>query len=152
MKKLFKIISLLFLLVICTGCSALKTPSFDNYSFTKTLELKNQISVLIDLSTDSYETQEPKVKVFLEDLNKLIEYEKKRKHNEITVAMWELLTEKDKQSINRYFIFWEKHKTVSPHFAKMSKQQIEVMFDLLLEYELKKGKGSTSKMLQLSQK
>ncbi|MDI9309236.1 MAG: hypothetical protein QM535_03380 [Limnohabitans sp.] len=152
MKKLLKIISLIFLFILCTGCSALKTPSFDNYSFTKTLELKNQVSILIDLSTDSYETQEPKVKVFLEEINKLVEYEKNRKHNEITVAMWELLTQKDKQSITRYFIFWEKHKTVSPHFAKISKQQIEIMFDLLLEYELKKSNGSGTKKLQLTQK
>ncbi|NHN25533.1 hypothetical protein FIA58_007575 [Flavobacterium jejuense] len=147
--KTLKIKIALFAIVVLTSCQAIKTAVFDQYSYQKTTELKVETIILIENATSPYENHKEIVEKLLLDIEKLKEYEKNKPNNEITFAMWTVLSDKEKNLVGSFFKLWKEKQKLSPTFVEESKKQIEEAFDLLIQYEIKKDKTSKDNLLAI---
>jgi hypothetical protein len=150
MKKI-KLVALL-LCVMLTSCNAIKTAVYDQYSYQQTTSIKVDASRLIDKSTDQYSKNVADVQKLLLDMDKMMEYEKNKPNNEITFAMWQVLTNKEKNSVAGFFKRWEEKGSFSPIFLEESKKQLMEGFDLLIQYEVRKDQQSKDNLLNLINK
>jgi hypothetical protein len=150
MKKLKLLIILFFTIFI--SCNAIKTAVYDQYSYQQTTSIKVEASKMIDKSTEQYSKNAVEVQKLLLDMEKMMEYEKNKPNNEITFAMWQLLTNKEKNSVAGFFKRWEEKGSFSPIFLEESKKQIMEGFDLLIQYEIKKDQQSKDNLLTLINK
>lgn len=148
MKTLkFKIALVAFILF--TSCQTLKTAVYDQYSYQKTTELKVETLMIMDSANTTFENNKMIVEKLLLDIEKLKEYEKNKPNNEITFAMWRLLSDKEKNLVGGFFKLWQEKQTLSPSFIEESKKQMEEAFDLLIQYEIKKDKTSKENLLAI---
>lgn len=147
--KTLKIRSVLLLLIVLTSCQSLKTAIFDQYSYQKTTEFKVETLSIMDNAIYPFEQQKEAVEKLKLNIEKLKEYEKNKPNNEITFAMWQVLTNKEKHLISGFFKLWEEKQSLSPTFINESKKQIEEAFDLLIQYEIKKDKTSKDNLLEI---
>ncbi|MFH6995537.1 hypothetical protein [Flavobacterium sp. FlaQc-48] len=131
------------------SCTSTRTALFDSYSYQKTTELKVESSKLMDQATMPYNTHKAEIESLLLNIEKLAEYEKNKPSNEITLAMWEILTDKEKNLLAAFFKCWETKGVLSPAFVGESKKQILDAFDLMIQYEIKKDKESKDALLDL---
>ncbi len=148
MKNL-KIKIALFAIITLTSCQAIKTAVFDQYSYQKTTELKVETLMLMENASLPFENHKETVMELLLDIEKLKEYEKNKPNNEISFAMWNVLTDKEKNLVGGFFKLWKNKQTLSPTFVEESKKQIEEAFDLLIQYEIKKDKTSKDNLLAI---
>jgi hypothetical protein len=150
MKKLkLLLIPVLFLIV---SCSSTKTALYDQYSYQKTTELKVVSSQLMDLAITPYPNHKAEVEKLLLDIDKLTEYEKNKPNNDITFAMWKVLSDKEKNLLTGFFKRWEQKGTLSQTFLEESKKQIMEAIDLLIQYEINKDKVSRDGLLNIISK
>lgn len=140
------LISISFAVVCCTST---KTALLDQYSYQKTTELKIETANLMDKATTPYTSNKTEVESLLLNIEKLVEYEKSKPNNEITFAMWKILTDKEKNLLSGFFKRWEMKGTLSPVFVAESKKQLMDALDLLIQYESKKDKESKDALLDL---
>lgn len=137
------VINLFFL----TACQSLKTSSFDSYSFERTMEIKQKTSRIISNYGFVYESQKDSISSLLFEIEDLIVYEKNKKDNELTLAMWEKIMAEKNHLLGGYFSLWRRKTVVSENFAKEAKQQIEEAIDLVLLYETNKDLKVKRKVL-----
>ncbi|MEN2400592.1 hypothetical protein GKZ90_0012445 [Flavobacterium sp. MC2016-06] len=132
-----------------TSCTSTKTALFDQYSYQKTTELKVEVTQLMNKATTPYAIHKKEVETLFLDIEKLSEYEKNKSDNEITFAMWKILTDKEKNLLAGFFKNWEAKGIISPVFLEESKKQVLDALDLLIQYEIKKDKESKDQLLDL---
>jgi hypothetical protein len=149
MKQLKHLTLLIALFFAITSCTSTKTALFDHYSYQKTTELKVETSKLMNKAITSYSTHKEEVEALMFHIEKLTEYEKNKPNNEITFAMWKLLTNKEKNLLAGFFKRWETKGIVSPAFLEESKKQVLDALDLLIQYEIKKDRESKDALLDL---
>lgn len=149
MKQLKHLTLLVALFFAITSCTSTKTALFDHYSYQKTTELKVETSKLMNKAITSYSTHKEEVEALTLSIEKLAEYEKNKPNNEITFAMWKLLTNKEKNLLAGFFKRWETKGIVSRAFLEESKKQVLDALDLLIQYEIKKDRESKDALLDL---
>lgn len=149
MKQLKHLTLLIALFFAITSCTSTKTALFDHYSYQKTTELKVETSKLMNKAITSYSTHKEEVESLMLNIEKLSEYEKNKPNNEITFAMWKLLTNKEKNLLAGFFKRWETKGIVSKAFLEESKKQVLDALDLLIQYEIKKDRESKDALLDL---
>lgn len=149
MKHLKLIALLIAFSFITTSCDSTRTALFDPYSYQKTTEIKVQTIKIMDKALTPYPNQKPEVEALLLEIEKLVEYEKNKPNNEITFAMWKVLSDKEKNLLAGFFKRWESKEILSPYFVDESKKQILNAFDLLIQYEINKDKESKAQLLEL---
>jgi len=132
-----------------TSCLSTKTALYDHYSYQKTTELKVEATKLMNDATTPYVIHRKEVEALLLDIEKLVEYEKNKPNNEITFAMWKVLTDKEKNLLSGFFNHWKVKGVFSPIFLNESKKQVLDALDLLIQYEIKKDKESKDELLDL---
>lgn len=149
--KTFKIKCLAVLLFAMTAisCESTRTAIFDQYSYQKTTELKVETTRLIDKATTPYSKNTAEVEALLLNIEKLTEYEKNKPDNEITFAMWTVLSDQEKNLLGGFFRRWREKETLSPVFVSESKKQVVEALDLLIQYEIKKDKASKENLIDL---
>ena len=150
--KQFKLKLIPFLILISfavVSCTSTRTALFDQYSYQKTTELKIETAKLMDKAATPYASNRKEVESLLLDIEKLVEYEKSKPNNEITFAMWKILTDNEKNLLSGFFKRWETKGTLSPTFVAESKKQVIDALDLLIQYESKKDKESKDALLDL---
>lgn len=152
MKTLKKAALSCFLSFALFSCESTRTAIFDQYSYQKTTELKIEASKLMDKANAPFAVHQQEVEAFQLEIEKLIEYEKNKPDNEITFAMWKVLTDEEKNLLSGFFKRWKEKKTLSPVFLQESKNQVLEAFDLLIQYEIKKDKESKDNLLELINK
>ncbi|WP_296146393.1 hypothetical protein [uncultured Flavobacterium sp.] len=153
MKKLRNKIALMLLLAFTTfSCESTRTAVFDQYSYQKTTELKVETSKLMDKATTPYSKNLAEVEALFLNIEKLAEYEKNKPDNQITFAMWTILTDKEKNLLGGFFKRWKEKETLTPVFLEESKNQVLEAMDLLIQYEIKKDKQSKDSLLDLISK
>ncbi len=150
MKKL-KLLIILFCTIILS-CNSLKTAVYDQYSYQQTTSIKVEVDKIIDKSNEQYSKNATEVQKIMLDMEKMMEYEKNKPNNEITFAMWQLLTNKEKNLVAGFFKRWEEKGNFSPVFIEESKKQVMESFDLLIQYEIKKDQQSKDSLLTLINK
>ena len=131
------------------SCTSTRTALFDQYSYQKTTELKIETAKLMDKAATPYASNRKEVESLLLDIEKLVEYEKSKPNNEITFAMWKILTDNEKNLLSGFFKRWETKGALSPTFLTESKKQVMDALDLLIQYESKKDKESKDALLDL---
>jgi hypothetical protein len=134
---------------IMASCTTTKTALFDQYSYQKTTALKVETAKLMDEATTPYPIHKKDVEALLLNIEKLAEYEKNKPDNEITFAMWKLLTDNEKNLLTGFFKRWEAKGIFSQVFLEESKRQVLETLDLLIQYEIKKDKESKDRLLDL---
>ena len=118
--------SLVTLLFSCLffSCTSLETALYDQYSYQKTIEIKIDAENLIDKATTPYSNHLQEVGELGVELQKIIEYEKNKPNNEITYAMWQLLTDKDKNLLVGFLKRWKDKGQLNSFFVDEAKGQI----------------------------
>lgn len=131
------------LLFLLAGCHRLIAP-FDQYAYTQTTSLKVDVLNLMDKSTEPYAKHEKEAEEVVSKLMKIIEYEKHRPNDGITVKMWNKMIDETKQKgiIGSYLQSWKKNGTKSEVMVTEYKPQISEGFDKIAELEAKKIKAS----------
>lgn len=153
MKKLRNKIALMLLLAFATiSCESTRTAVFDQYSYQRTTELKVETSKLMDKATTPYSKNLAEVEALFLNIEKLAEYEKNKPDNQITFAMWKILTDQEKNLLGGFFKRWKEKETLTPVFLEESKKQVLEALDLLIQYEIKKDKQSKGSLLDLISK
>lgn len=147
MKNIQQFITFSLLALLLTQCKSLQTAPFDQYVYQKTVEIKVLSESLIDASTTPYNDHIQEIGKLLNDLKIITEYEQNRPNNEITTAMWKLLTDTEKHLLLGFFKRWQEKGQLSAVFAQEAKEQITQAFELLMQYELAKDKASEENLL-----
>jgi hypothetical protein len=146
-------LKLVFLIATCftllVSCTATRTALYDQYSYQKTTALKVEADALMQKATTPYTTHVLAVEALLLEVAKITEYEKNKPNNEITYAMWKVLSDKEKNLLAGFFKRWEQKEKFSPIFLEESKKQVLDAMDLLIQYESKKDKKSEDSLLNL---
>lgn len=153
MKKLRNKIAIILVLAFATiSCESTRTAVFDQYSYQKTTELKVETSKLMDKATTPYSKNKAEIEALFLNIEKLAEYEKNKPDNQITFAMWTILTDQEKNLLGGFFKRWKEKETLTPIFFEESKKQVLEAMDLLIQYEIKKDKQSKDSLLDLISK
>lgn len=153
MKKLRNKIAIILILAFATiSCESTRTAVFDQYSYQRTTELKVETSKLMDKATTPYSKNKVEIEALYLNIEKLAEYEKNKPDNQITFAMWTILTDQEKNLLGGFFKRWKEKETLTPIFLEESKKQVLEAMDLLIQYEIKKDKQSKDSLLDLISK
>ncbi|WP_309608545.1 hypothetical protein [Flavobacterium sp.] len=149
MKTLKSIYFILISSLIIFSCQSVKTALFDQYSYQQTTAIKVEASNVMDKATTPFSNNKEAVEKLLLDVDKLVEYEKNKPNNEITFAMWKILSDKEKNLLAGFFKRWEEKGSFSPVFLQEAKKQVTDALDLLIQYEVKKDKQSKDNLVDL---
>jgi len=152
MKKSKSIVSKTILLIVGTlfvSCSALQTAAYDQYSYQKSIEIKVDASRLMDKATTAYDNHKDEIDNLHLEIEKIVAYEKDKPNNEITYAMWQLLSDDEKNLLSGFFKRWEEKETLSSVFINEAKIQIMEAMDVLIQFEGKKDKQAKARLLEL---
>jgi hypothetical protein len=149
MKYLKHISIILLFSSLLFSCNSLKTAIYDQYSYQKSIDIKVEASDVIDKATTSYSDNIEVIEHLNLEIQKIVEYEKNKPNNEITYAMWQLLSDKEKNLLSGFFKRWKEKGTLSQFFITEAKGQIMEAMDLLIQYEAKKDKESKNKLLDI---
>lgn len=135
--------------MLFNSCNTLKTAVYDQYSYQKSIEIKIEASHLMDKAVNEYSTNIAAIESLNLDIEKIVEYEKNKPNNEITYAMWKILSDKEKHLLSGFFVRWKEKGKMSPFFIKEAKGQVMEALDLLIQYEGKKDKVTKDKLLDI---
>lgn len=114
---------------------------YDHYTYTETLQTKQEALSLVDRSDTPYKDSEDKIIDLKNEMAKMVEYERGKDKNELTLKMWELISSDD-HLMGSYLELWEEKGSLSPAFKNEAKPQIEKAFDLMIQFEEQKDKTS----------
>ncbi|WP_452603174.1 hypothetical protein [Pontimicrobium sp. MEBiC06410] len=149
LKKITSIILVVVGLMLMTSCDALKTAVYDQYSYQKSVEIKVEASSLMDKAITPYADNKEEIEALNKEIQKIVEYEKNKPNNEITYAMWKILSNKEKNLLAGFFKRWEEKGQMSQFFVTESKAQVLEAMDLLIQYEGKKDKVAKDRLLDI---
>ena len=148
-----KSITIMFVLCLTLlSCQSTRTALYDQYSYQQTTAIKAETAMMMDKATSPYGEHQAEVEKLLLEVNQLVEYEKNKPNNEVTYAMWQTLTNKEKNLLAGFFKRWQEKGSFSPMFLEESKKQVMEALDLLIQYEIRKDKESKNSLLNLISK
>ena len=132
-------LALLLPLCLLLGCSP-TISTFDQTAYAQVTSLKVDALDLMDKATENYTSHESEVKTLQLNIDKAIEYDKHRPHNEITTQMWTLLNNPDGHLFGGFLGKWKKDGKCNAAYIVDKKKQISNSFDQIAELESKKIK------------
>jgi hypothetical protein len=135
--------------LLLSSCNVLKTAPYDQYSYQKTVEIKVDASNLIDKATTQYLENEEAINSLNVEIQKIVAYEKNKPNNEISYAMWKILSDKEKNLLSGFLKRWQEKGQLSQIFISEAKGQIMEAMDLLIQYEGAKDKEAKESLLQM---
>ncbi|MDR6941446.1 hypothetical protein [Mucilaginibacter pocheonensis] len=133
-----KLLLPLFLLFSCSPTIS----TFDQTAYMQVTSLKVDALNLMDKATESYTAHESEVKTIQLAIDKAIEYDKHRPHNEITINMWTILNNPEGHLFGGFLVKWKKEGKCNEVYIVDKKKQIGNSFDQIAELESKKTKPS----------
>jgi hypothetical protein len=145
-RNLFSLV--LAAMFILPGCNKGLIATYDQYAYTQTTTLKVDVLDLIDKSTESYSSHLPEIESVTSDLKKILEYEKHRPLDGITLRMWQKMIDETGEGgiIGRYLKDWREHDKKLPAMVTEYKGQVAEGFDMIAELETKKIKNNDQKV------
>ncbi len=149
LKKQTSIVLVALVMLLTTSCDSLKTAVYDQHSYQKSVEIKVEASSLMDKATTAYSDNLVEIEALDKEIQKIVEYEKNKPNNEITYAMWKILSNKEKNLLSGFFKRWKEKGQLSQFFITEAKAQVLEAMDLLIQYEGKKDKESKDKLLDI---
>jgi hypothetical protein len=119
---------------------------FDQYAYAQATALKVDALNLMDKATETYASQQAGIDAVNTQIEKAYEYEKHRPKNTITVKMWEILKNPDRNLLGGYLKRWKDRSSLSADFIREAKVQVSQAFDLIVELESEKIKPTDEKV------
>jgi len=145
MKPLSYLMAVLLLaIVLFSGCKTIS--GFDQYAYTQGTALKVDALNIMTKATESFTSQQAAIDDVTTRIEKAYEYEKHRPVNSITVKMWELLKNPDRNLFGGFLKRWKEKSTLSATFINEAKIQVAQAFDLIVELESEKIKPADEKV------
>ena len=135
MKKLQLINLIVIISFLFISCESLKTATFDQHSYQKATEIKVMSSQLMDQATYPYNDYEKEVTNLLSELDKIVEYEKNKPYNDISLEMWKILSDKERNLLAGFLKRWKEQNKMSEVFVEQAKSQVIEAIDLIINYE-----------------
>ena len=89
------------------------------------------------------------IKDLKSELDKIIEYEKNKPYNDISLRMWEILSDEERNLLAGFLRRWEQEKQMSRVFVDEAKSQILEAIDIIIKYESNKDKESKDDLMNL---
>jgi hypothetical protein len=139
MKPVRSLIKFILPLVLLFGCSP-TISTFDQNAYAQVTSLKVDALDLMDKATESYTAHESEVKTLQLKIDKAIEYDKHRPHNEITTKMWTILNNPERNLYGGFLVKWKRDDKCSAAYITEKKKEIGFAFDQIAELESKKIK------------
>lgn len=133
--KSFIVTSCLFLLLL-TGCKSMS--QFDQHVYVQTTSVKVDALSVMDLAVEDYSSHQQEVKQMIVNIDKIYEYERNRKNNEITLKLWDKLRDTSGHLFGGFVKRWKTDGKLRPVFIQESKKQVGEAFDILAQLESKK--------------
>ncbi len=130
---------LLASILISTGCSPLIS-NFDQFAYRQITSLKVDALSLMDEATSDYASHAAEVKTLQSEMNKAVEYNKHRLHNDITNKMYALLNDPKANLLGGFLVKWQNDGKCSPAYITDKKTQVAFSFDQIAELEIRKIK------------
>ena len=127
---------LLPLLFVINSC--VSTANFDQYAYAQTTAVKVEAMDLMSNATQNVSGFTTQIKDVDLKLQKIYEYEKNRPKNEVTVKMWDLLLDPNKQLYGGFIKRWQTDSTLNKTFVDEAVKLIGSGFDKVAELESKK--------------
>lgn len=142
MKKLQIYYTVFVLSMLFISCNSIKTATFDQYSYQKATEIKVTSHRLLDKAVYPYATYEPEAEELLTELDKMVEYEKNKPYNDVSLQMWQLLSDEERNLLAGLLKRWKEKGQLSEVFVNEAKSQVMEAIDLIIKYESSKDKQS----------
>jgi len=136
--KFFKTILLVSILIQNIGCAS--TAHYDQYVYIQTTSAKVDALNVMDLATDEYSSHQQEVKQVVTSIDKIYEYERNRKNNDVTIKLWGKLKDTSGHLFSGFINRWEKEGKLRPVFIQESKKEVGESFDVIAQLESKKIK------------
>ena len=135
------------LTLFLVSCQSLKTAVFDQYAYQEAISIKVESLNLMDEAVDVYVDHETEVQTLLLDLQKMVEYEKNKPDNEVSFAMWQVVTDKERNLLAGFLERWKEKNQLSKVFIGEAKGQVTEALDLIIKYEANKNKTNETNIL-----
>lgn len=143
MKHTMKTMILFASVLLITACSPLIS-NFDQVSYQQVTSLKVDALCLMDEATESYVSHTSDVKTLQANVDKAIEYDKHRAHNELTNQMWAVMNDPQKNLLGGFLVKWKADGKCSSTYITEKKKQISFSFDQIAELESGKIKKASN--------
>ena len=119
---------------------------FDQYAYAQTTALKVDALNLMDKATATYASQEEAIKAVTTQIEKAYEYEAHRPKNAITLKMWQILKNPERNLFGGFVKRWKSESTLNAAFVTEARIQVAEAFDMIVELESQKIKPSNEKV------
>lgn len=141
MNKLYfrRYLVLLVFLIPVISCNN-RISIYDQSSYEQAVKLKVEALILIDNASTPYKEKVKDIEDFKKNLQIAYEYSKGRKDNAISTAQWEVIINKDENSMATFLELWKEQGNISPKMCENWKKQAAKMFDRIIELESDKVK------------
>ena len=143
-------IAAIFLLSM-QGCATISP--FDQFAYAQVTAVKVDVLEMMDKSIEPYQNHEKEIGELNNKLLKIVEYEKHRPKNGVTVKMWSKLFGVDSIGvpdnttiIPSYWAKWKKDGSENPIFLIEAKGVVSEGFDLIAQLESQKIKPTDSQI------
>ena len=113
---------------------------FDQYAYANATALKVDALNLMDKATQTYASQQAGVEAVLTQVEKAYEYELHRPKNGITVKMWTILKNPERNLFGGFIKRWKNESQLNATFIGEARIQVAEAFDMIVELESQKIK------------
>lgn len=131
-------------ILILGGCKTIS--GYDQYAYALGTALKVDALNLMDKATANFASQQAGIDDITTRIEKAYEYEKHRPKNAITVKMWELLKDPDRNLFGGFLKRWKEKDTLPTTFINEARIQVGEAFDMIVELESQKIKATDEKV------
>jgi hypothetical protein len=122
---------------ILTSCSSMAV--YDQYAYQETVSLKVDALNLMDKAKEDQAMHQTEIDQLSTRIQKMLEYEKGREKNTLTVALWNDLLDPKKHLFGGFIKKWKEGIQEEVFIAEM-KMQVNDAFDTIISLESKKIK------------
>ncbi|MGB3947830.1 MAG: hypothetical protein WBM13_07590 [Bacteroidia bacterium] len=138
-RKIYLLISSILLICSCNLLSP-GISQFDHYSYVQTTSAKVDVLNLMNLANEDYQLHQKEINEVNTTVQKIVEYEKHRPKNDITIQQWDILTDTARNLYGGFIVKWKRENRLKEAYLTEKKKQIGAAFDQIAELESKKIK------------
>src|SRR6267378_3355215 len=122
------------------ACSTIAT--FDQVAYDKATGAKAEALALMDKATDSYSAHVKEIEAVSLTIDKAYEYDRGRALNTVTVQLWQILRDPDRNLFGGFLRRWREKGSLRPDYIAEKKPDIAEAFDQITGLEIGKRKAN----------
>lgn len=126
---------LLLVVLLLAGASCATISTFDQYAYTQSTSLKVDALSLMGHANESYANYSTQAASIQTALDKVVEYERNRPKNGITLKMWGILTDSSGNLYGGFIRRWKQEDKLDTAFISAAQQLVGASFDQISQLE-----------------